>query len=318
MKGHSTHLRRSAGARAALVAVLVALALLVLLPTSAAMAGVDDWQHTWEVVQLATALQDQAVPPHGAMVYYLGDSIARESTVSDARWTDMLGAKAKRAGKVPAFGYTVAGHNQTFGMDETIVQGLPATQAGQPAGILLIGVGISRFIGPPSPLQPFPLDPPPSGDLPRLSPWNQHHYDGRAPLPSTRKRELVQRWMDRRWAGFARNQAANFAALRRIVIAAQAKGLRPVLLDLPLNVAVVGRGLDRPRAAIRAGCSELARMPGVRYLRFTDSIGLPSDHFWDLHHLLEPGYKRWQARLSVELVRLLPATSAGAARPIRL
>ena len=114
--------------------------------------------------------------------------------------------KARRAGKVPAFGYTVAGHNQTFGMDETIVQGLPPTQAGQPAGILLIGVGISRFIGPPTPLQPFPLDPPPSGDLPRLSPWNQHHYDGRAPLPSTRKRELVQRWMDRRWAGFAAQQ----------------------------------------------------------------------------------------------------------------
>jgi hypothetical protein len=318
MKGQPTHLRRSAGARVALVAALAALTLLALLPTSAAVAGVDDWQHTWEVVQFATALQDQAVPPHGAMVYYLGDSIARESTVSDAKWTDMLGAKAKRAGKVPAFGYTVAGHNQTFGMDETIVEGLPPTQAGQPAGILLIGVGISRFIGPPTPLQPFPLDPTPSGQLPRLSPWNQHHYDGRAPLPTARKRELVQRWMDRRWAGFKRNKAANFAALRRIIIAAQAKGLRPVLLDLPLNVAVVGHGLDKPRAAIRAGCTELAKMPRVRYVRFNDSIGLPSADFWDLHHLLEPGYKLWQARLSGELVRLLPARSAGSARPIAL
>ena len=95
------------------------------------------------------------MPPNGAMVYYLGDSIARESTVSDAAWTDMLGRKTARAGKVPAFGYTVAGHNQTFGMDEKIVQGLPPTQAGQPKGILLIGVGISRFIGPPTPLAPF-------------------------------------------------------------------------------------------------------------------------------------------------------------------
>ena len=53
MKGQSTHVRRSAGARAALVAVLAVLTLLVLLPTSSAFAGVDDWQHIWEVVQLA-------------------------------------------------------------------------------------------------------------------------------------------------------------------------------------------------------------------------------------------------------------------------
>ena len=225
------------------------------------MAGVDDWQHTWEVVRLATALQDQAVPPHGAMVYYLGDSIARESTVSDAAWTDMLGsARPKRAGKVPAFGYTVAGHNQTFGMDETIVEGLPPTQAGQPAGILLIGVGISRFIGPPTPLPPFALDPPPSGQLPGLSPWDQHHYDGRAPL-SVRAQARARAALDGPSLGrlHSSNKAANLAAIRRIIVAAQAKGLRPVLLDLPLNVAVVGRGLDKPRAAIRAGCAELAQ-----------------------------------------------------------
>jgi hypothetical protein len=309
MKGHSTHLRRAAGARGALAVALTALAVLVLVPPAVA-AGVDDWQHTWEVVQLVKALQTKAPPPHSALVYYLGDSIARESTVSDAAWSAQLARRAQTAGKVDATGYTVAGHNQTFGMDERIVQGLPPTQSGQPSGILLIGVGISRFIGPPTPMDPWPLDPLPSGQLPELSPWGQHHYDGRPPLSSTRKRELVQRWMDRRWAGFQSNKAANLAAIGRIIETAKAKGLRPIILDLPLNVAVVGTGLDKPRAAIRAGCTGLARGHGIKYLRFTRAIGLPSSDFWDLHHLLEPGYRRWQSRLSDELVRVLPARPA--------
>ena len=76
--------------------------------------------------------------------------------------------------------------------------------------------------------------------------------------------------MDRRWAGFKRNKAANFAAIRRIIVAAQAKGLRPVLLDLPLNVAVVGSGLDKPRAAIRAGCTDLAGKHRRPYLHFNE------------------------------------------------
>ena len=317
MKGQFTQVRRTAGARAALVLAAAALSLLVLLPTAPAVAGVDDWRHTWEVVQLVTVLQERAIPPNGAMVYYLGDSIARESTVNDGSWTDMLGRKSARAGKVPAFGYTVAGHNQTFGMDGKIVEGLPATRLpGQPRGILLIGVGISRFIGPPTPQAPISLDPPPPGDLPDAQPWEQHHYDGRAPLSSTRKRELVQRWMDRRWAGFRANQAANFAAIGRLIEAAKAKGLRPVLIDLPLDIAVVGCGLDKPRhSRSGSGCDALARRHGVRYVHFTGSIGLPSSDYWDIHHLFEPGYRRWQARLSDELVKMLPAKAAGSGRP---
>jgi len=307
MKGptSTTVSARLAGVRTGLL-VLAALALLALLP-AAAFAGVDDWQHTWEVVRLANALQGQPKPPDGVMVYYLGDSIARESTVSDQSWTRQLRSRAATAGKARAFGYTVAGHNQTFGMDETIVQRLPATAPGQPRGLLLIGVGISRFIGPPTPQQPFSVDPPSAGELPELSPWRQHLYDGRAPLSSARKRELVQRWMDRRWAGFRRNEAANLAAIERLIKTARAKGLQPVILDVPLNTKAVGTGLDKPRRAIRTGCNDLARRYGIEYVHFTQAIGLPSSAYWDLHHLLAPGYARWQSRLSAELVKLLPA-----------
>ena len=46
-------------------------------------------------------------------------------------------------------------------------------------------------------------------------------------------------------------------------------------------------------------------------MHFNGSIELPSADFWDLHHLLEPGYRRWQSRLSDELVKILAATAAG-------
>ena len=283
------------------------LALVILLPSAAAAStGVDDWVHAWEVVRLVDYRQSQPWPPDGIMVYYLGDSIARESTVSDADWSRQLALRAATAGKATAFGFTVAGHNQTFGMDERIVEGLPVTPDRQPRGIVLIGVGISRFIGPPAPLDPAALDPVAPDAEPPLSAWVQHRYEGRAPLSPARKRELAARWMERRWDGFQANRRANFAAINRLIAACKAKRLRPILFDLPLNFAVVGHRLDKPLSVIRGRCTDIARRNGIKYLRFNRSLGLRSAVFWDLHHLLGPGTTRWQSRLSDELVKLLP------------
>ena len=102
-------------------------------------------------------------------------------------------------------------------MDEQLVEGMPATPARQPKGIVLIGVGISRFIGPPLPKARPEITPATPGVEPDLSPWQRHVYDGRPPLSLTRKKELVPRWMDRRWAAFQANRAANFAAITRII-----------------------------------------------------------------------------------------------------
>jgi hypothetical protein len=292
--------------RRALLVAASLLTLIIVLPPATASAGVDDWVHTWEVVRLVDYRQSQPWPPDGIMVYYLGDSIGRESTVSDASWTGQLERRAGRAGKATAFGFTVAGHNQTFGMDERIVEGLPVTPERQPRGIVLIGVGISRFIGPPVPLQPPELVPGAPGVEPPLSAWVQHLYDRRAPLSPARKRELVARWMDRRWAGFQANRGANFAAISRLIAACKAKRLRPILFDQPLNLAVAGHRLDRPLSVIRTRCTDIARRNGIKYLHFNRSLGLRSAAFWDLHHLVSPGYTRWQSRLSDELVKLLP------------
>ncbi len=295
---------------------LVAFALLVAVPPAPAgarlagtglTAGVDDWVHIWEAVQLVNVRQALPDPPTGPVVYYLGDSIARESTVSDEGWTRQLNRRAASAGRrADAVVFTVAGHNQTFGMDETIIDALPTTPPGQPSGIVLIGVGISRFIGPPTTQSPAHVDSPPAGGLPVLSRWVRHHYDDRALLSVARKRELVPRWMDRRWAGFKRNRTANLRTISNVIAACKARNLRPVLFDLPLNLAIIGSGLDAPRSSIHSGCSALARKHGITYLRLQPSLKLRNTAFWDIHHLVRLGYTAWQTRLSNELVRMLP------------
>jgi hypothetical protein len=307
---------RGAFSRTGALLVLTALtaftgALLAAAPGTASAASVDDWRHEWEVLRLVTYYQSQESPPAGPMVYDLGDSITRESIVSDSSWTTQLGRLAGKAGKALPQAWSLAGHNQTFGMDEQMVAGIPATPAGQPTGIVLIGVGISRFIGPPLKKQPVELDPPASGQEPGVSAWQRHVYSGRPPLSLKRKRELVPRWMERRWAKFRTSRRANFAAITRVIKTCGAKGLRPVLLDQPLDMRLVGSGLDKPRLSIRKGCDRLVakfgRRYGLKYVHFTKSVAIPTKDYWDMHHLFAPGARIWQTRLSREVVKLLPA-----------
>ena len=304
-----TPLRRRSGiGLRAVLLTLAAAALLAALP-AAASAAVDDWRHEWEVLRLVTYLQQQDPAPRGAMIYDLGDSIARESIISDSTWTTQLANRAGKAGKPAPRAFTLAGHNQTFGMDEQLVAALPKTPVGQRPGIVLIGVGISRFIGPPLEATLVDLDPPAPGVEPDLSPWERHVYDGRKPLSLARKKELVPRWMERRWAAFQANRDKNFDAITRIIKLCKAKGLRPVLLDQPLDMKLVGSGLDKPRLSIRSGCDTLVKRygasHGLRYLHFTRSVGIPTRYYWDMHHLFAPGARLWQSRLSDELVKLL-------------
>jgi hypothetical protein len=278
------------------------LVVLAAVPARAQAAGVGDWAHVWEVVQLVSAQ-----PPAGTIVYYFGDSVARESIGSDEAWTRQLQERAAAAGRrADVVAYTLAGHSQTFGMDRTILGGLPPSPAGQPQGIVLIGLGVSRFIGPPLTQRPAHVESPSAGELPVLSPWARHHYDDRPSLSAARKRKLAARWMERRWAGFRRNRAANLAAIELLIQDCVARGLRPVLFELPLNRAIVGGRLDRPRSSYRSGCLALARAYGADYISLQDDWRVPNPGFWDIHHLVRPGYERWQSLVSDEVVGLLP------------
>jgi hypothetical protein len=287
--------------RAALLLALAALTLLLMLPT-AASAQIGEWRHAWEVVQLV-----HLAPPGGTPIFFLGDSTAREATVSDAAWTRQLQRRAAAAGRTTAtVVFTLATHGQTFGMDRQLIAAMPRRADHAPRGIALIGVGLSRFIGPPIRRPPSVVTPPPPGTVLVLHPWSQHRYTDRVPLPLARKQELVPRWMRRRWAGFHSNLSANFAALDRLLALCRAKGLRPVLVDTPLDVRVVGHGLDKARAVYRAGCRRLARRYHAPYLSLQPPSPLPTADYWDLMHLLPPGERVWQSRFSRRLAKLLP------------
>jgi len=298
---HASHLlSRAAVAAGALAAGVALLVLAAAVPARAT--GVGDWAHVWEVVQLVNAQ-----PPAGTIVYYFGDSVARESIASDEAWTRQLQARAAAAGRrADVVAYTLAGHSQTFGMDRTILGGLPPSPAGQPQGIVLIGLGVSRFIGPPLTRRPAHVESPSAGELPVLSPWARHHYDDRPVLSVARKRKLAARWMERRWAGFRRNRAANLDAVELLIQGCLSRGLRPVLFELPLNRAIVGRRLDKPRSSYRSGCLALARAYGADYISLQDDRRMSDSGFWDIHHLVRPGYERWQSLVSDEVVGLLP------------
>jgi hypothetical protein len=297
----AVHASLTAAARAALLVTLAALLPLLALPASAS-ARIGEWRHAWEVVQLT-----QLSPPRGTPIFYLGDSTTRESTVRDALWTRQLRRRAVAAGKTTAtVVFTLASHGQTFRMDRQLLSAMPARAAGAPPGIAVIGVGLSRFIGPPVRRRPAAVKPPGAGRAPSLHPWVQHLYTDREPLPLTRKHELVPRWMDRRWDGFRRYRRDNLRAVDRLLAVTRARGLRPVLLEMPLDVRVVEGGLDRPRGAYRVALRRLAKRHHAEYLSLNRRGALPTGDYWDLMHLLPEGSRVWQSRLSDQLVEFLP------------
>ena len=124
--------RRHPRARAALLVVLAALA-----APARALPPLASRAHRGLAARLGgrpARPQLQAVPGH-AHVFYLGDSTARESTVSDAAGRGSCGAARRRPARSTAVvAFTLASHGQTFGMDEQLLAALPATPAGQPAG----------------------------------------------------------------------------------------------------------------------------------------------------------------------------------------
>ena len=239
-----------------------------------------------------------------------GSSKSRDLTALVSVGGSRFRRRARAAGRSPSLVvFTIASHGQTFRMDRQFVDAMPPRPPRAPRGVAVIGVGLSRFIGPPLARRAARVDLAPPASAPRLHPWIRHLYDARPPLPLSRKYELVPRWMDRRWAGFREHRRANLRALARLVEACRAKGLEPVLVDLPLDVRVVGHGLDRARRSYGTAVRHIARAQHVSYLT-PAGPPLPTNDFWDLMHLLPPGAAAWQSRLSDRLVRLLPPPMA--------
>jgi hypothetical protein len=266
-------------------------------PAALTYGTVGDWSHEWTV-----ARRLQASPPKGPVVYYLGDSTARESIVSDSSWA----AQILRLGGPAVRTVSLTGHDQSFAMDISLVSALPPTP-----GIALIGVGLSRMVFDPKAPPPATTaggQPVASGSTPLpgapQTGWVRHHYDNRHRYTFAQQRSIARRWIRWHAAQFKANRAANLADLARLVALCRSKGLRPVLVDMPFNLAAGGRTLARPRALYRAACIRLARQDGIHYASFLRALHLPARDYWDNAHLLRAGYVVWQRRLARLVINL--------------
>ena len=224
------------------------------------------------------------------MVYLLGGSATRESVISESDWAAQLRTLTGRT----ATTFVCSTSCQTFVEDALIVSKLPKGR-----GTVLISVGTTRFVMVHQP-----------ASLPRYSlrrtppaPWYQHHYDRRSSLPYAEKRRRVRAWVHDSYPLFQARYQDRLVELEKVIEACETRGLRPALLEMPLNLPVIGDDFDEALSTYRKACLDLANEHDIDYIRFVSGIGLRGTDFYDLQHLLPSGRGKWQARLSRELVR---------------
>jgi hypothetical protein len=253
-------------------------------PQARGVGWVSDWGHVLQVVDWL-----RYRPPPSRVVYLFGGSAARESVVSERSWAAQLGTVSGS----PVVTYVVAKRCQTFVEDKLVVDQLPEGR-----GVALISVGATRIT---MEHDPAPVHSSATRSLPP-GPWYQHHYDTFPALSAAEKRGLVTAWLRNRYGQFVSRYPEKLVEIDELIQACLERGLQPVLLEMPLNLPVVGHAFDEVRAMYAAGCLELATKYDIEYIRFVSKIGLRGTDFYDLQHLLPSGRSKWQTRLSQELV----------------
>ena len=250
----------------------------------------SDWQHALRVAQ---ELRD--APPSQPVVLLLGGSSAREATVSDASWA----ADTARRGGPTVVAYNLGSRNQTFEQETALVGALPSIPM-----LIYIGVNRGRFTSPPTTT---------TSTTPEATKgtYTQHHYSSARIWTPARKEQAVQRWLRVRYPVFKERFAANLERLDKLVATCLRRGYRPVIVDLPRNMEVIGGAFDAPDDQYQEGCRQLASARGVPFLGFIDALGLENADFFDLDHLVDPGRPKFQGRLAEESARLLAGYGLG-------
>lgn len=244
-----------------------------------------------------TAAAGGSLPPGAPAVYLVGGSSARECLESNAAWA----AAIRAAGGPEVLAVDLGATNQSFSADRRLVQGMPK------GSVVLIGVSLGRYTSPPPrKLGDKPLDAESRAAL-AGEVEIRHRYSEKRIQTDERKEEILDLWLAERYELYRRNYEANHEELERLVRACRDRGLRVALLELPINLELVGDRLDAPRSTYRKDCRRLAATSGVPFLSFVEEVGLRNTEFYDLMHLVEPGREKWQARLAEEVVALLDA-----------
>lgn len=259
------------------------------------------------VLQLVADLR--AHPPADPLVCLLGGSSARECTISNGSWSARV--SSLRGYRVKCV--NLGSKHRRFTQDRRIVGYLP-----EGTDIVYMGVNVGRFCnGPydPAVILPEPSDASASATA-KGGAEATRSAAGRAStkvLPNWRKRQIAQQWMVKRWPNFRKRWRSNLRVLERVCRRSLARGQHPVIIDLPRNMQIIGRLLDRPMRMYHRGCRDLAKKLGIPYVQFQSSTRLTNRDFSDLWHTVESGQVKWERALAATTARLIRRYGIGPA-----
>lgn len=292
-----------------------------------------------------TVGQAKRHPPSAPGLYLLGGSSARESIVSG----DALAAEIKALGGPRVAAFDLGSINQNFAESLAVVQSVPDTpawilvgvnlgrftptkqdNAGQAEGreLLLDSDAVRSFVASAWGMERYQRTILP-GVGSYLTQWmglhgrdvvdggppstvySLHRYSAATRRSDKQKRRLVTRWNTSRRPVFDQNADANLEMLEALLAEARVRHLRVVLLELPVNAAIVGHSFDASRQYYQAPVKALAREYDAHYLDLNRTVDIPSRDFQDLSHLIARGRVIWQRALARELVRLISTDGTG-------
>ena len=262
------------------------------MPAPAESAEGPEWQHAlWIAARL------RADPPSTSTVVLLGGSCAREAIVDDAGWA----ADVERLGGGRVVTYNLSSRRQTFQQDAVLVEALP-----EPPLIVFIGINVGRFTTPPISI----TDTAPPASKPA---WVRHHYRREKMWTPERKAQRLRFWLRHRRPVFEERYDEHLGHLDSLLATCVGRGYQPVVLALPRNLDALGHALDAPTQRYLDDGRRLAEAHGARFVDFVPGLGLSTDDFYDLDHLLDSGREVFQAWLAFETVRQLAADESSVA-----
>jgi hypothetical protein len=140
--------------------------------------------------------------------------------------------------------------------------------------------------------------------------YRQHQYTAAQNHTVAQKQRMVRQWLGSRFPVFRRNLDYNLAMLEQILARCRQRGVHAVLVELPLNRAIVGDRFDGAIVLYRVPLMALADTYRVPYVDVNAAAAIPNDDFHDLSHLVEPGRILWQRQLAGALAPLLAKGAA--------
>jgi lysophospholipase L1-like esterase len=96
-----------------------------------------------------------------------------------------------------------------------------------------------------------------------------------------------------------------------VLAQARDRGVKVVLLELPINTEIVGDSFAVQQRQYREPVAALGAKYGAPYIDLNETVDIPSRDFQDLSHLIAPGRVIWQHALARELAPLLSKDSGG-------